>query len=582
MNVVIEPIETAPVNDRQDELILPELDEEDNSILNPAVPPTSGIRMLIFQEKENALYMPVRNQYRFFRIFKAISLIAKSEVKKEHPSVLIVTDERPAAAHLLKYCAKIFAFDGYKIFFEENLEEENDVGTANKENKEFSSNMSTPYGSFAVNLFEYIDVSIVITASHNPRTWDGIKFYINEPIPISGGIMQEVFEQSRKIEKIGLIKSPKINQIKANEKNNEYVVSLVSEIMDLSPLADKNIVIWPYVGTAPEIQSLFKKIGADTTIINETMEPPDPVENINKARTVEVLREHNANIGILLDTDRDRVVMIIKQRNGNFITLFPNELYTAMHNILVNEYNKKIINVRTVPSDPRGDKHAIINIVTGVGYKHLGLVLYAALNKKIRKDKFDSSLIYLWEEEKVTKIKDPQQINHIILEECGEDEELLMVLWEESGGHTVNILNKKNNNLQSKYPLIGDKYPAVAILILCALIEKGYNLLDYIDRKIMGTFSTLKADNDKKLEIMNGFSKMKGKDIQIQDYEYHINYYTKLNDTLDIIWLKSETTNIYFRASGTGPLVRIYAFGPRTTVKKELENVKEKIRKLYF
>ena len=47
-----------------------------------------------------------------------------------------------------------------------------------------------------------------------------------------------------------------------------------------------------------------------------------------------------------------------------------------MHNILSKDFGKKILNVRTIPSDLRGDHTSFMNILTGVGYKHLGLILY--------------------------------------------------------------------------------------------------------------------------------------------------------------------------------------------------------------
>ena len=54
------------------------------------------------------------------------------------------------------------------------------------------------------------------------------------------------------------------------------------------------------------------------------------------------MSQANSNIALLLDADRDRIVLYINQ-NGEYFTYIPNEIYTAMHNILAKEYNKKII-----------------------------------------------------------------------------------------------------------------------------------------------------------------------------------------------------------------------------------------------
>jgi len=59
-----------------------------------------------------------------------------------------------------------------------------------------------------------------------------------------------------------------------------------------------------------------------------------------------------------------------------------------------------------------------------------------------------------------------------------------MVLWEESGGHTFSILDiiadGSDIKATSQFPLIGDKYPAVAILVLCALLK--WVMINHISR----------------------------------------------------------------------------------------------------
>lgn len=113
-----EPIETFIREDREI-ITLPALTPEMEKILNPLVPPTSGLRMEIYQlnKEENKLFMPASNQFLYFRAFRAISEIAKQEINKDHPGVLLVSDDRPSANYLLSYFAKILANDGYRLFF---------------------------------------------------------------------------------------------------------------------------------------------------------------------------------------------------------------------------------------------------------------------------------------------------------------------------------------------------------------------------------------------------------------------------------------------------------------------------------
>jgi phosphomannomutase len=156
-----------------------------------------------------------------------------------------------------------------------------------------------------------------------------------------------------------------------------------------------------------------------------------------------------------------------------------------------------------------------------------------------------------------------------------------MVLWEESGGHTFNIIDINDGKITAPLPVIGDKYPAPAILILCTLIESGYDLTESVDRTLLGTRSTIEANDTKKLEIVNYFAQIKGENFDTGNYSYTIGNFEQVDNLVDIIMLKSNTTEIYFRPSGTGPEVRVYVFGPASTAQDELDCVMVKINEMF-
>ena len=62
-----------------------ELTEDQKNTLNPLIPPTSGIRMILMDPDSttNHMKIPRMRQDMFFRVFKAISEIAKQEIGKE-------------------------------------------------------------------------------------------------------------------------------------------------------------------------------------------------------------------------------------------------------------------------------------------------------------------------------------------------------------------------------------------------------------------------------------------------------------------------------------------------------------------
>ena len=569
--------------DGKEIISFPPLSDEEIEIINPIVPPTSGIRMKIYEKQNSTYIMTKRAQYMFLRVFKAVSEISKEEISKINPGVLLVSDDRPSANYLMGYFTKILSAEGYQIYYQKPTGSKAEFES---KNAPFYSRMSTPYGSASVLLHDEIDLVIVLTASHNDILWNGVKFYIERPMPISGKVMQKISNRALELSEISIVSDFSVKYIDADKKNNDYIINIAQDILDLSILKGRKIILWSYMGTAPEIQALFERLGVKVILIDEQMEPPNPTVNINHQKIEKLMKQEDVKIAILLDSDRDRLVIIYHNREtGEFKTLLPNTLYPAMHNILINKFNQKIINVRTIPSDPRSDKYSKLNFVTGVGYKHLGMILYSAIGKNIDSDKFQSSILYVETPQGYKKIGSPEDIQNIILDSNIEGDNILFVMWEESGGHTINILQIAQNNnhfsITPKYPAIGDKYPAEAILIISALIEMGYDLSEFVDQHILGSRTMISANDKRKMKIVNTFAKMKDQLFTLNNRNYKIGTFEQLDGKISIIHLWNENSNIYFRPSGTGPGVRIYYFGPKTNAETELSEVKEKIEDMF-
>jgi hypothetical protein len=173
-------------------LKLPELTEEERFLVDPIVAPTSGLRIKILEniEKEGKkkFLLPNRKLFLFLRAFKAISQKYKEMKEGKNLKILIVTDNRPSKQILLRYCSQIFAYEGYEIYHQIDHPGE--------------SKLSAPYGAASVALFEDINLIIVLTASHNDLSWNGIKFYIDYPIPLSGDLFKEIADKALKLEEI--------------------------------------------------------------------------------------------------------------------------------------------------------------------------------------------------------------------------------------------------------------------------------------------------------------------------------------------------------------------------------------------
>ena len=298
--------------------------------------------------------------------------------------ILIVTDNRPTKDLLLQYCSQIFAYDGYEVYYQKD--------------EEGNSRVSAPYGAASIALYEEINLIMVLTASHNDLSWNGMKVYIDYPIPLSGDLFKDISRRALQFKEIRL-KPAKPILIDAEKKNNDYVINLLSKVLEIKSIKEKSIVIWPYLGKARGIVNLFKHYGAKVTLVEEELNPPNPLKNLQEEKLQKIMTQANSNIALLLDADRDRIVLYIKQ-NGEYFTYIPNEIYSAMHNILAKEYGKKVLNIRTIPSDLRGDDTSFINILTGVGYKHLGLIMYFLLGIEVDQSKIDTAILYFEDENK--------------------------------------------------------------------------------------------------------------------------------------------------------------------------------------
>jgi len=574
----IEDIKLDKGNNHLATIKLPELTEAEKDIINPIVAPTSGLRIQIYNIlNENEYFLPKENLYLFLRVFRAISEKYREITNNQKLKVLIVTDDRPSRSLLLKYCSAIFAHEGYEIYHQED---END-----------ESRLSSPYGAASVALYDDIDLIIVLTASHNDLSWNGIKFYIQYAIPMSGDMFKDISYKALKYDQIQLKMNYSPILIDAEQRNNDYVRKILSNIIEIKSLKGKNIIIWPYLGKARGIVKLFKEYGANVILIEQEINPPNPIKIIKEDILQKRMTETDSNIALLLDADRDRIALYIKQDDGYF-TYIPNEIYSAMHNILANEYNKKIFNVRTIPSDLRGDKSSFINILTGVGYKHLGIILYFLLGIEVDQSKIDSAILYIEEENgDLIKIDNELLIKQKIIDlmkKLGlKEEKFIIVMWEESGGHTINIINisKEKNSDQYKFEseisIVADKYPVPALVLITELICKGHVISKSIDWSIVGINRTIPASDKEKIKIMKNFEKNDNKTITIDNKKYNISALSDNNDMIDIYQLKSDNSTLYFRPSGTGPEVRFYIFGKRETHLNEIKTVQDFVKKNY-
>ena len=326
------------------------------------------------------------NCMNIYTVGKTTRAICKYLKKNNGKSVAISYDSRIMSKEFAELVACICAKNGIKAYIARDM-------------------MPTPYLSFMVRYYK-TDMGVMITASHNPKDYNGYKVYgedgcqlLDEP---SLDIMKiaetlELFENETYTMEEGL-KSGKI--IYADDEAFETYKAEVRE-QSKTEIKDVKIVYSALNGaginTLPEV---LEECGAEI-IYNEVQCKPDknfttcPYPNPEKLEVFEtslpLAIENKADIIILSDPDADRVGVEVLYR-GEYVHLSGNEMGALLTDYLMK--TRKVENgtiVKSIVSTNLAKK--IANFYGGkckdvlTGFKYIGEFI-TGLESNYREDEF--------------------------------------------------------------------------------------------------------------------------------------------------------------------------------------------------
>ena len=189
---------------------------------------------------------------------------------------------------------------------------------------------------------------VMITGSHNPKDYNGIKLVINDK-PVSGNEIYKLINTDIKTSK-------KIGEIKYKDIKDEYVAEVVENI---NLVSDKKIkvVIDCGNGSAGCIAPiLFKKLGCEVIELYSDVDGnfpnhhPDPGKLENLKDLAVAVKSSNADLGLAFDGDGDRVGLITDK--GEIV--FPDKILMMMsEDILKNKKGKIIFDVKCSNALPK-------------------------------------------------------------------------------------------------------------------------------------------------------------------------------------------------------------------------------------
>lgn len=312
------------------------------------------------------------NRYTIGMATQGLANYLKSYVSA--PSVAIAYDSRNNSSYFALVTADVLSSNGIKVYLFDELR-------------------PTPELSFAVRELG-CSAGVVITASHNPREYNGYKVYWNDGGQLVPPHDLGVIDEVRKIGDFSEVKfEPNSNLIQSigSDIDEKYLAALKNLSLSDDSAKDLKIVFSSIHGTGiTMVPPVLEKFGfTNVHIVEEQAEAngdfptvvyPNPEEQEAMKLALDKARKLDADLILATDPDADRVGIGVKNLNGEFQLLNGNQaaailLYyilnqKAEHGLKGNEFISKTI----VTSDlltAIADHYKIPTYETLTGFKYI-------------------------------------------------------------------------------------------------------------------------------------------------------------------------------------------------------------------
>jgi len=266
----------------------------------------------------------------------------------------------------------------------------------------FESLRPTPELSFATRHLNAI-AGINITASHNPKEYNGYKVYFEDGAQIGSDQADIILNNMKGIDPLSvdimsesLAISQGLYNIIGAEIDDAYVKCVLNEKLDIGEISDdaKNvsIVYSAFHGAGYKlVPRVLSCIGANVTLQPEqaipdgdfpTLKSPNPEEREGLTRSIELAKEIGSDLVVATDPDADRCAIAVIMQNGDVELISGNQIGILLCDFIIKmlKNSKKLPNNAAVVSsivsttmvkkicEANGVKH--IDVLTG--FKYIG------------------------------------------------------------------------------------------------------------------------------------------------------------------------------------------------------------------
>ncbi|GFR35991.1 phospho-sugar mutase [Thermobrachium celere] len=292
------------------------------------------------------------NRMNVYTVRKATQGLANFILKQniENPSVAIAYDSRKYSDVFAKEAALVLNASGIKTYIYDELK-------------------PTPMLSYAVRHMK-ATAGIVITASHNPKEYNGYKVYWSDggqvTEELAEGILNEIknvdYSDIKRMEYDEAVEKGLFNFM-PKEVEDTYV-KLVKGLTVNKELVEKmkdkvKVIYTPLHGTGNKpVRRVLEELGYKNVYVVKEQENPDPAFSTVKypnpeesevfTRAMEMARELDADVIIGTDPDCDRVGVVVKNSEGNYVVLTGNQTGALLTHYMLE--NLKATN--TMPKNP--------------------------------------------------------------------------------------------------------------------------------------------------------------------------------------------------------------------------------------
>lgn len=280
------------------------------------------------------------NRMNVYTIGKATQGLATYLLKhKAEPSVAIAYDSRNMSKEFADQAASVLAANGVKVFL-------------------YPSLRPTPMLSFTVRHLE-TDAGIVITASHNPKEYNGYKVYGNDGGQITDEAAKEILSY---IDAADIFEDVKVMALEKAEKEGklEYITEEVDKAYyhqvetlcirkDLikEKASELKIIYTPIHGSGNiPVRTMLNKLGFTNVAVVKEQELPDgnfptaPYPNPEDKRVfelaIEMAKETAPDLIFGTDPDCDRIGVVVKESADSYKVLTGNQVGILLSDYILN------------------------------------------------------------------------------------------------------------------------------------------------------------------------------------------------------------------------------------------------------